>query len=70
MITSESELDALYGEPVRTSLLKEIDHISPDYGRYIMASPMSFWQQVVRRGWIGRRAVIRQGLFASMIRKR
>lgn len=39
MITSESELDALYGEPVRTSLLKEIDHISPDYGRYIMASP-------------------------------
>ncbi len=40
IITSESELDALYGEPVTTSLLKEIDHISEDYGRYIAASPL------------------------------
>ncbi|MGB8817068.1 MAG: pyridoxamine 5'-phosphate oxidase family protein [Rhizobiaceae bacterium] len=39
MITSQSELDALYGEPVPTSILKEIDHISEDYGRYIAASP-------------------------------
>jgi uncharacterized protein len=40
MITSESELDALYGAPVPTSILKEIDHISEDYGRYIAASPL------------------------------
>ncbi len=38
IISTESELDALYGEPVATSMLKEIDHISPDYGRYISAS--------------------------------
>ncbi len=40
IISTESELDALYGEPVATSMLKEIDHISPDYGRYISASPL------------------------------
>ena len=39
MITSQSELDALYGAPVPTSILKEIDHINEDYGRYIAASP-------------------------------
>lgn len=39
LISSEAELDLLYGEPVPTSLLKEIDHISQDYGRFIAASP-------------------------------
>ena len=39
MISTEAELDALYGHPVPTSILKEIDHISEDYGRYIAASP-------------------------------
>ncbi len=39
VITSEAELDLLYGEPVSTSILKEIDHISQDYARYIEASP-------------------------------
>ncbi len=39
MIKSEAELDALYGEPVPTSILKEIDHISDDYARYVSASP-------------------------------
>lgn len=39
MITTEAELDALYDEPVPTSILKEIDHISDDYARYIAASP-------------------------------
>ena len=39
IISSENELDALYGQPVPTSILKEIDHISEDYGRYIAASP-------------------------------
>ncbi len=40
IITSESELDALYGAPVPTALTKEIDYISQDYGRYISASPL------------------------------
>ena len=39
-ITSEAELEALYGAPVPTSLLKEIDHISQDYARWIEASPL------------------------------
>lgn len=39
IVSNESELDALYGQPVPTSLLKEIDHISEDYGRYIASSP-------------------------------
>ena len=26
IVSNESELDALYGQPVPTSLLKEIDH--------------------------------------------
>jgi uncharacterized protein len=39
IIKSEAELDGLYGEPVPTSILKEIDHISQDYARYIAASP-------------------------------
>jgi uncharacterized protein len=39
IISTESQLDALYGQPVPTSVLKEIDHISEDYGRYIAASP-------------------------------
>jgi uncharacterized protein len=39
MITTEAELDALYGEPVATSILKEIGYISDDYARYISSSP-------------------------------
>ena len=39
IVSNESDLDALYGQPVPTSLLKEIDHISEDYGRYIASSP-------------------------------
>jgi PPOX class probable FMN-dependent enzyme len=39
-ISSEEELDALYGAPVPTSILKEIDHVSADYARWIQASPL------------------------------
>lgn len=39
IVSTESELDALYGQPVPTSILKEIDYISEDYRRYISASP-------------------------------
>ena len=39
IISSEQQLDALYDAPVPTSILKEIDHISDDYGHYISASP-------------------------------
>ena len=39
IIASEAELDALYGVPVVTAILKEIDYISDDYRQFIEASP-------------------------------
>lgn len=39
LISSETELDALYGQPVPTSILKEMDHITDDYREFIAASP-------------------------------
>jgi uncharacterized protein len=39
-IATIEELDALYAPVNPTSLLKEIDRISPHYARYIAASPM------------------------------
>ncbi len=39
-ISSEAELEALYGAPAAVSLLKEIDHVSEDYARWIIASPL------------------------------
>jgi uncharacterized protein len=38
-ITSIEQLDALYGAPVPTSILKELDHITDDYATLINASP-------------------------------
>jgi PPOX class probable FMN-dependent enzyme len=40
-ITSETELDALYDEPVSTSILKEVDCITEDYRKLIEASPFA-----------------------------
>lgn len=39
IVTSEAELEALYGEAVPRSLIKEIDHISDHYRAYIDAAP-------------------------------
>jgi uncharacterized protein len=38
-ITTIEQLDEIYGVPVPTSLLKELDHITDDYGSLIAASP-------------------------------
>jgi len=40
-ITNESELEALYDAPVPTSILKEVDHITDDYRKFIEASPFA-----------------------------
>lgn len=40
-ITSESALEALYDAPVPTSILKEVDHITDDYRKFIEASPFA-----------------------------
>ncbi len=41
VITSEAELAALYEAPVPTSILKEVDRITPDYAKLIAASPFA-----------------------------
>jgi uncharacterized protein len=38
-ITTIEQLDEIYGVPVPTSILKELDHITDDYGSLIAASP-------------------------------
>jgi uncharacterized protein len=38
-ITTVEELEALYGRPGETSLVKELDHIIPEYAAFIEASP-------------------------------
>ncbi len=38
-ITTVAELEALYGSPVKTSLIKEIDYISDHYRAFIDAAP-------------------------------
>jgi hypothetical protein len=38
-ITSVAELEALYGTPGETSLVKESDRLTPSYRRFIEASP-------------------------------
>lgn len=39
VISTVEQLEALYGLPGETSLVKEIDHIIPEYGAFIEASP-------------------------------
>jgi PPOX class probable FMN-dependent enzyme len=39
IVTSEAELDALYGQPSGAAVIKEIDHISDHYRSFIDASP-------------------------------
>lgn len=39
VLTSEAELDALYGTPVEAAVIKEIDHISDHYRVFIDKSP-------------------------------
>jgi len=39
ILTSEAELDAIYGAPVEAAVIKEIDHISDHYRTFIDNSP-------------------------------
>ena len=39
LVTSEAELEALYGQPAGAAVIKEIDHISDHYRHFIEASP-------------------------------
>lgn len=39
IISTVEQLDALYGLPGETSLVKELDHVIPEYAAFIEASP-------------------------------
>jgi uncharacterized protein len=39
IVTSEAELEAIYGHPSGPAVIKEIDHISNNYRRFIELSP-------------------------------
>lgn len=39
LITDLEQLDAIYGDPVTTSIMKELDHITDDYRQFIDAAP-------------------------------
>jgi PPOX class probable FMN-dependent enzyme len=41
LVTSLSQLDALYGEPAPASLIKETDRITPEYRAFIEAAPFA-----------------------------
>lgn len=41
ILTNIAELEALYGLPGETSLVKELDHIIPEYAAFIEASPFA-----------------------------
>lgn len=38
-ISTLEQLEALYGKPVETALVKEVDHVTPDYQAFIEAAP-------------------------------
>jgi PPOX class probable FMN-dependent enzyme len=41
VVTTIEELEALYGQPGEASLVKELDHVSPDYAAFIENSPFA-----------------------------
>ena len=41
MVDTVEQLEAIYGTPAEPSLVKETDHVTPDYARYIEASPFA-----------------------------
>src|SRR5262245_75743 len=41
VIKTIAELEAIYGEPMEASIVKEVDHITPHYRRFIEVSPFA-----------------------------
>ncbi|TIT69657.1 MAG: pyridoxamine 5'-phosphate oxidase family protein, partial [Mesorhizobium sp.] len=41
VITTVEQLEALYGAPGEASIVKELDHIIPEYAAFIEASPFA-----------------------------
>ena len=49
-ISTVKELEAIYGEPVKQALVKEIDHISDHYRTFIERSPFMVLSSVAEEG--------------------
>src|SRR3569833_1995941 len=41
IVRSVEELEALYGQPAETSVVKEVDRLTPEYAALIAASPFA-----------------------------
>lgn len=50
LVTTTAQLDALYDQPLVTSLEKEVDHITPDYAKFIAAAPFVVLASVGEEG--------------------
>ena len=40
-VTTIEQLEAIYGTPAEAAMVKETGHITPEYARYIEASPFA-----------------------------
>ena len=60
LVTSEAELEALYGRPAGPAVIKEIGHISEHYRRFIEVSPFVVLATSGPRGSTARRVAIRR----------
>jgi PPOX class probable FMN-dependent enzyme len=49
-VSTVAELEAIYGEPLAQSLVKEIDHISDHYRAFIKKSPFMVLASVAKEG--------------------
>jgi hypothetical protein len=56
-ITTIAELEAIYGQPGKTSTVKEVTHITPHYRAFIAASPFALLATGGLRVSTARRAV-------------
>ncbi len=61
-----ADLEALYGFPDETSMVKEIDHLIAEYQAYIEASAFVALVQPGQRGWTVPSAGTSKALFAFM----
>ena len=50
VVTDLTRLDAIYGEPSKRSLIKELDHLSPHYQAYVAKAPFVVVASVAPEG--------------------
>jgi len=68
-ITSLERLDALYGEPSKRAMIKEIDHISAEYQVFVEKSPFVILASSGPGGLDCSPRAIRPALFVCWMKK-